>query len=499
MPATTTLNVNGAERRLDIDTRTTLLDALREHLGLTGAKKGCDHGQCGSCTVLLGGRRVLACLTLAVAHDGEEVTTIEGLADGDVLHPVQAAFVEHDALQCGYCTPGQILSAIGMLGEARAGWPSYVTADLAAEPELDDDGDPRAHERQPVPLRRLREHRAGDRRILGMRQFTYERAQDAAGALALLDAAGPSARYLGGGTNLVDLMKLGVERPDVLVDVTRLPHDRIEDLPGGGLRIGAAVRNSDLAAHAAVRAAYPLLAQAVLAGASGQLRNMATVGGNLLQRTRCSYFTDVTKPCNKREGGRPNRCPARDGHHRNHAILGHSEACVATHPSDMAVALAALDATVHVEGRDGPRTIPMPGLHRLPGDEPQRDTVLHPGELITAVELPALPIAVRSSYRKVRERASYAFALVSIAAALDISDGVVRDVRIALGAVAHVPWRAARAEEVLRGRPPTEESFAAAADAELAEARPLPGNAYKVPLARNLMVRALADLAGADR
>jgi xanthine dehydrogenase YagS FAD-binding subunit len=207
-----------------------------------------------------------------------------------------------------------------------------------------------------------------------MRPFTYERPEDAAGAVALLDDAGPAARYLGGGTNLVDLMKLGVESPDVLVDVTRLPHDRIEELEGGGLRIGAAVRNSDLAASRLVRTAYPLLAQAVLAGASGQLRNMATVGGNLLQRTRCAYFTDVTKACNKREPG--TGCPARAGHHRNHAILGHSEACVATHPSDMAVALAALGAIVRVEGQDGPRSIPMPGLHRLPGDEPHRDTEL---------------------------------------------------------------------------------------------------------------------------
>jgi xanthine dehydrogenase YagS FAD-binding subunit len=326
-----------------------------------------------------------------------------------------------------------------------------------------------------------------------MRPFTYERAIDAAGAVALLDDAGPAARYLGGGTNLVDLMKLGVESPDVLVDVTRLPHDGIEELGGGGLRIGAAVRNSDLAASRLVRDAYPVLSHAVLAGASGQLRNMATVGGNLLQRTRCAYFTDVTKACNKREPG--TGCPAREGHHRNHAILGHSEACVATHPSDMAVALTALGATVHVEGHDGPRAIPMPGLHRLPGDEPQRDTELRPGELVTAVELPALELARRSAYRKVRERASFAFALVSVAAALDVQDGVVRDCRIALGAVAHAPWRAERAEEALRGAPATEQSFAAAADAELAEARPLRENAYKVPLARNTLIRTLAVLA----
>ncbi len=325
-----------------------------------------------------------------------------------------------------------------------------------------------------------------------MRPFAYERPTDAAGAIALLGDAGPAARYLGGGTNLVDLMKLGVESPDVLVDVTRLPHAGIEELEGGGLRIGAPVRNSDLAASHLVRSAYPVLAQAVLAGASGQLRNMATVGGNLLQRTRCAYFTDVTKACNKREAG--TGCPARSGHHRNHAILGHSEACVATHPSDMAVALTALGATVHVEGRDGPRAIPMPGLHRLPGDEPQRDTELRPGELVTSVELPALELARRSAYRKVRERASFAFALVSVAAAIDVRDGVVEDCRIALGAVAHVPWRALRAEEALRGRPATEAAFAEAADAELAAADPLPENAFKVPLARRVIVRTLEEL-----
>jgi xanthine dehydrogenase YagS FAD-binding subunit len=280
----------------------------------------------------------------------------------------------------------------------------------------------------------------------------------------------------------------------VLVDVTRLPHDRIEELDGGGLRIGAAVRNSDLAASRLVRDAYPVLAQSVLAGASGQLRNMATVGGNLLQRTRCPYFQDVSKPCNKRRPG--SGCPAREGDHRNLAILGHSEACVATHPSDMAVALAAIGAEVHVTGPDGERTIPIPGLHRLPGDEPSRDTVLEPGELITALELEPLSpaLAARSTYRKVRDRASFSFAVVSVAAAVDVSGGTVRDCRIALGAVAHGPWRAWRAEESLRGAPATDASFAAAADAELAQAQPLRDNAFKVPLARNLLVATLAEL-----
>jgi xanthine dehydrogenase YagS FAD-binding subunit len=323
-----------------------------------------------------------------------------------------------------------------------------------------------------------------------MRPFEYERAADAATAVAAV--AEPGAMFLGGGTNLVDLMKLGVETPALLVDVSALPHDAVEERPGGGLRIGAAVRNSDLAAHPAVRERYPLLARSLLSGASGQLRNVATIGGNLLQRTRCSYFQDVSKPCNKRRAG--SGCPAREGEHRNLAILGHSEACVATHPSDMAVALAAIGADVLVTGPAGDRTIPIPGLHRLPGDEPQRDTVLAPGELITAIELAPLSFGARSTYRKVRERASFSFAVASVAAAVDVRDGTVADCRIALGALAHLPWRAARAEDALRGAPATAESFARAADAELAAAEPLPENAFKVPLARRVIVRTLEEL-----
>ncbi|GAA3846283.1 xanthine dehydrogenase family protein subunit M [Sphaerisporangium flaviroseum] len=324
-----------------------------------------------------------------------------------------------------------------------------------------------------------------------MRPFAYERASTARSAVT---AAGRSANavYLGGGTNLVDLMRLGVVSPDMLVDVTRISDGTIHETPEGGLLIGAEMRNGDLAAHPLVRRRYPMLAEAVLSGASGQLRNMATVGGNLLQRTRCSYFQDITKPCNKRVPG--SGCPARTGDHRNLAILGHSDSCVATHPSDMAVALAALGAVVHVEGPQGPRRVPMPGLHRLPGAEPERDTVLAPGDLITAVELPSLPFAARSRYLKVKDRASFSFAVVSVAAALDIAGGVVRDCRIALGAVAHVPWRAEAAEAALRGSPATEAEFARAAGAELAGARPLPLNRFKVPLARNVMIRVLADL-----
>ncbi|HTD37809.1 MAG TPA: xanthine dehydrogenase family protein subunit M [Candidatus Limnocylindrales bacterium] len=329
-----------------------------------------------------------------------------------------------------------------------------------------------------------------------MTPFRYERAPDAGTAVATL-AAAPRAAFLGGGTNLVDLMKLGVATPELLVDVARLPYGTIDVLADGSVRIGAAVKNSVLAADRTIRTRYPVLSQALLSGASGQLRNLATTGGNLLQRTRCVYFQDVTKPCNKRRPG--SGCPARDGYHRNLAILGASDACVATHPSDMAVAMAALDAIVRVQGPRGDRAIPLVEFHRLPGEEPQRDTVLEHGELITAVDLPPLPFAARSRYRKVRDRASYAFALVSVAAALDVEGGRVRDVRIALGGVAHKPWRAMRAEAALRGATADEETFRRAIDAELESARPLRENAFKVPLARNAVVRTLLELAGAPR
>jgi xanthine dehydrogenase YagS FAD-binding subunit len=324
-----------------------------------------------------------------------------------------------------------------------------------------------------------------------LRPFRYLRAESADQAVALLTEH-PGAKFLGGGTNLVDLMRLEVETPRVLIDVTSLSSERIDEIEGGGLHIGAAVTNSDLAADQRVRERYPVLAHAVLNGASGQLRNLATVGGNLLQRTRCGYFTDVNKPCNKRDPG--SGCPAREGHHRNLAVLGHSEHCVATHPSDMAVALAALDAVVHVRGQNGERAVPIVGFHRLPGDAPDRDTVLEPGELITAVELPPVDGGGASAYRKVRERRSFSFALVSVAALLELRDGVVADARIALGGVAHAPWRAAIAEAALRGAPLDEETVLRAADAELAQARPLRDNGYKVRLARNLIVSTLLDL-----
>ncbi len=325
-----------------------------------------------------------------------------------------------------------------------------------------------------------------------MKPYRYQRARDISGAVTAL-VEEPNATFLAGGTNLVDLMKLGVMEPEVLVDVRRLTSDAVEELPDGGVRIGAAVPNSDLAADRTIRSRYPMLSQALLSGASGQLRNLATTGGNLLQRTRCVYWQDTTTPCNKREPG--SGCSATWGHNKNHAILGASEHCVATHPSDMAVAMTALDAFVVVQGQDGERRIPIEELHRLPGDEPWRDTTLEHGELITAIDLPPLDFASNSKYRKVRERASYAFALVSVAAALDADeDGTVGDVRLALGGVAHKPWRATKAEEALRGEPVNEANFRAAADIELEVAEPLRENAFKIPLARNVITRTLLDL-----
>ena len=324
-----------------------------------------------------------------------------------------------------------------------------------------------------------------------MREFGYQRVLDVPGAVARL-AEDPQARFLGGGTNLVDLMKTGVERPARLVDVTRLPLGEIERTDDGGLRIGATVTNSELAAHPEVRRGYPALAQAVLAGASGQLRNMATVGGNLLQRTRCGYFADVTQPCNKRVPG--SGCPAIEGEHHNHAILGASEHCVAVHPSDMGVALAAFDAVVSYETADGPGELPLTEFYVPVGDTPHVETALPPGALITGVTLPAAPVAANSRYRKVRERASYAFAIGSVAAALDVRDGAVHEARLAFGAVASRPWRARAAESVLAGAPADAATFAAAADAELAAAEPLPQNGYKVTLIRNLVVAVLTEL-----
>ncbi len=324
-----------------------------------------------------------------------------------------------------------------------------------------------------------------------MNPFTYVRAADGPEAIRL--GIADQVKYLGGGTNLVDLMRETLERPSTLVDVTDLSSS-IDERENGGLLIGAGVRNTAVAEHRAVRTRYPMLARAILAGASPQIRNMATVGGNMLQRTRCTYFYDDDGArCNKRSPGQG--CDAIEGFNRIHAILGASAACVATHPSDMCVALAALNAVVHLRGARGERTLPFTELHRLPEDHPEVETVLEPGELIIAVELPPLPFAVRSTYRKVRDRASYAFALVSVAAALDVENGTVKDVRLALGGVAHKPWRAYKAEAALKGQSATEAVFRAAAEAELDEARPLRDNGFKIELAKRTITAVLMELA----
>jgi xanthine dehydrogenase YagS FAD-binding subunit len=326
-----------------------------------------------------------------------------------------------------------------------------------------------------------------------MRSFAYVSAPDVASAITAIGAS-PNAKFIGGGTNLVDLMREDIETPDTVIDITRLPLTGIEELPDGGVRIGALVRNSHLAADRLIRTRYPMLSQALLSGASGQLRNMATVGGNLLQRTRCAYFYDSAAACNKREPG--SGCDAIGGFNRNLGVLGVSESCIATNPSDMCVALAALDAIVEVESVRGVRRIPLADFHRLPGSTPHLETELAADELITAVELPALPVAANSRYRKVRDRSSYAFALVSVAAALDVRDGRVAEVRLALGGVAAKPWRAHEAERILLGAPATEESFERAAAAELSAAVGQSANDFKIELARRAIVATLRALEG---
>jgi xanthine dehydrogenase YagS FAD-binding subunit len=321
--------------------------------------------------------------------------------------------------------------------------------------------------------------------------ISYERARDVAHAIEL--GSTPGSKFIGGGTNLLDLYKSGIERPTRLVDVSRIALNSVEQLPDGGVRIGAMASNTQAANHPLVRGPYRVLSEAILNGASAQLRNMATVGGNLLQRTRCYYFTDPAfKQCNKREPG--SGCAAIDGFNRIHAILGASDSCIATNPSDMAVALVALDATVRLAGPDGERAVPVAEFHRLPGDEPQFDSVIRQGELIVAIDLPPSPFAAHSHYLKVRDRASYAFALVSVAAALDLQDGAVRDLRLVLGGVAHKPWRAVEAEDVLRGQALDEAVITRAAAAAVAGARPYQHNAFKVELAQRAIVRALGVL-----
>ena len=327
-----------------------------------------------------------------------------------------------------------------------------------------------------------------------MMNFQYTRATDVADAVRRI-ALDPSAKIIAGGTNLIDLMKENVERPSRLIDISRLPLKTVEETPGGGVRIGALVPNSDLAYHPAVGRRYPMLASAILAGASQQLRNMASTGGNLLQRTRCFYFYDTATPCNKREPG--SGCSAIAGLNRGHAILGTSESCIATHPSDMCVALTLLEATVHVTGPDGDRAIAFADFHRLPGDTPQRDTNLRAAEVVTSVELPARGFAANYTYIKIRDRASYAFALVSVAVGLELDEGAIKEARIALGGVAHKPWRDRSAEATLRGQRPNDGAFEHAADVLLRDARSREHNAFKIDLARRAIVRGLAQAANA--
>lgn len=327
-----------------------------------------------------------------------------------------------------------------------------------------------------------------------MNNFQYSRAADVADAIRLL-AADPGAKLIAGGTNLIDLMKENVERPSRLIDISRLPLREIEETAEGGLHIGALVPNSDLAYHPLIEQRYPLLASAILAGASAQLRNMASVGGNLMQRTRCAYFYDTATPCNKRDPG--SSCSAIDGLNRNHAILGTSTSCIATNPSDMSVALAALGALVRIAGPAGERTIALTDFHRLPGDAPHIDTNLGAGEIITAIELPPRGFVRNYSYLKIRDRLSYAFALVSVAAALELEGNAITEARVALGGVAHKPWRSLEAESALRGQAATVDHFSRAADLLLRGATARSHNGFKIELARRAIVRTLTQAAGA--
>lgn len=326
-----------------------------------------------------------------------------------------------------------------------------------------------------------------------MKPFTFIQANDPASAVAEISNHAV-AKFIGGGTNLVDLMREKIEQPDVVIDVTHLPLAEVEELGDGSIKIGALVRNSHLAANYIIRQRYPVLSQAILNGASAQLRNMATTGGNILQRTRCYYFYDETARCNKRQ---PNSgCDAIEGFNRIHAILGTSDSCIATHPSDMCVAMAALDAKIMVQGKKGEREILFTDFYNLPGNTPHIETVLQPDELITSVIIPSLPFAKNSLYRKVRDRASYAFALVSVAAALEVENGMVKNVRIALGGVAHKPWRAFKAEEALLNKEATEENFMAAAEEELKDAKGYEHNSFKIGLAKRTIASVLQQLSG---
>ncbi len=444
-----TLHVNGEEHRLNVDTRASLLDVLREDLGLTGSKKGCDHGQCGACTVVLNGRRANACLALAVAHDGATVVTVEGLADDGQLSPVQQAFIDNDAFQCGYCTPGQLCSATAVLDEAARGWPSAVTADMASEPALDDT---EIRERMSGNLCRCGAY-VGI--VAALREAAYEPNEAAADRAR---RRGGSRKERGHEALRVRACDDGRGRDGRASGRRLLPRRRHEprgsDAARGGRALEARRRHPPaLRPHRAKpgrdaphrRRRHQQRPRRRPDGPrgvpdAGQGRPLGRVRPAPQPRDdrrqpaaahRCPYFQDASKPCNKRSPG--TGCPARDGEHTNLAILGHSDACVATHPSDMAVALMALGASVRVLGADGERTIPLDDFYRLPGDEPQRDTTLDHGDLITGV---VAPLRMPTTYRKVRERASFAFALVSVAAALDVRGSTIQDVRLALGGVA---------------------------------------------------------------
>ena len=420
--------VNGRERRTTIDPRVSLLDVLRDHLDLTEPKQGCHSGACGSCTILLDGRRINACLTLAVMHEGATITTIEGFAGGDPLRPLQT------------------LSGAAPSPASRA----------STDPP---------------------------------RPFEYFTAKDEAEAIA---RAAAGARYIAGGTSLIDLMREDVERPGAIVDINRLA---LRDIGASSnlLSIGALARMSDVAAHPEVARRQPLIAQALLDGASPQLRNMATIGGNLLQRVRCPYFRATEAACNKRRPG--SGCAAITGYHANHAIFGTSERCIATHPSDLAVALVALDARVCVRGPRGERFLPIDELYRLPGNTPHLEHTLEPGELIVAVDVPCRGTVHRACYLKVRDRDSDEFAVVSVAVDLDIADGVIRAARLAAGGVGTKPWRLHAAELAITGEQPAQSVWTRAGAIAVAGATPLPDNAHKVELLRRTIVRALASAA----
>lgn len=481
-----TLNVNGVARPLSIRPWTTLLDALRDHLDLTGTKKGCDHGQCGACTVLVDGRRVVSCLTLAVMHDEAEITTIEGLADKGELHPLQKAFVSHDGFQCRYCTPGQICSALGLIKEGHAKteddirelmsgnicrcgcYPNIVAAIaevmLQSEPESAPCGF-----RLCQSQRRRRRHQsdlAGPGCCVHRRRHQSHRSHEGE-----CRPAKTTHRYY------------------------RLASRRNCRNCGWWLAHRSAGAHSDLAYDERIQERYPMLSSAILAGASAQLRNMASTGGNLLQRTRCLYFYDTTTPCNKREPG--SGCSALQGFNRMHAILGWSDHCIAVHPSDMCVALAALEVKVLVTGPKGDRSIPFAEFHRLPGNDPQADTTLARDEIITAIELPPDGFASNYTYLKIRDRLSYAFALVSVGVGLKLENNIIQEARIALGGIAHKPWRLQAAELLLRGRTPERHSFAQATESLLQGAKGFEHNGFKIELARRAIVRALEQAAAA--